>query len=224
MRRAASAVPQRRHRSVRQQGSLLRRRYPEPDHRLPGAGGGSGHRGRRATAQHGWSFVGRARRPRRGLRAGRDGPDPGPAGRLAGGTDDGDAPMLLRAGLAMMALAVALTGVIVAIVLTEEPARSAAVKSAQQGPTEPLKRADPGVEPWKEETLSQPPHEKTEPEAPERKPDPESEPEQNPEPQPPEVQPPEVQPPEVQPPEVQPPEAPEPASEPDVEGEPPEPT
>lgn len=111
----------------------------------------------------------------------------------------------------MMALAMALAGVVVAIVWMDEPARSAAVRSATQDPTEPLKRTDPGVEPWREATIG--PSTSPEDEPPEPKPEPVPEPEEKPEPE---------KSPEVA-------ESPEPATEeappePVIEGDPPEPT
>lgn len=110
--------------------------------------------------------------------------------------------MLLKVGYAMAALAVVLAGVVVALVSMDEPAPSAAVKSAQEPAPEPLKRTDPMVEPWREKALATP-----SPEEPDS--EPAAEPAPRPEPREPEPAP------EPQP-------APEP--EPVVYEEPPEPT
>ena len=139
--------------------------------------------------------------------------------------------MLLKVGFVMMAFAAALIGAVFAVVSTEEPARSAAVKSAEQRPAEPLQRTNPMVEPWREEKIPLPT-----PEEPKREvePEPEDEPALEPEPKPgPKPQPelqtlakPEPEPapePEPQPKSASAPE-PEPEPEPDVGGEPPEPT
>ena len=125
--------------------------------------------------------------------------------------------MLLKAGFVMMSFAMALAGVTAAIVWTEEPARSAAVKSAQQGTTEPLKRTDPGFEPWKEEKvkLSTPgdvssesaPGTQSTPK-PETEPQPETTVEQDPEP----------------PPKPRPEPSSEPERDPIIEDDPPKPT
>lgn len=129
-------------------------------------------------------------------------------------------PALHKLGYAMMALAVALAGLVAAIVWTDEPARNAAVKSAAQGPTEPLKRSDPGFEPWKEEAIDLSSPEETVPEEPvptleepaRKEPASEEpatkEPEKSPEPEPEESQE----------------QEPEPEPQPVIEGEPPEPT
>ena len=132
--------------------------------------------------------------------------------------------MLLKVGFVMMAFAVALTGVVVAILSTEEPARSAAVKSAEE-PAKPLKRTDPMAEPEKEKAVehigAEEPESESEPEAkPESKPKPESgprfEPEAEAEPAPD---------PEPRPePELDPEPQPKPDAQPFVEKEPPEPT
>lgn len=129
--------------------------------------------------------------------------------------------MLLKVGFTMMALA--LCGVVVAVVLTQEPARSAAVKSAQEDPTEPLQRTDPGIEPWREDAVDPTPIEKTEPDEPEpvtnratAEPEPSREPQAEPDPAP-------DQEPSV--PRVEPEPKPEPELEPEPEvEEPPEPT
>ena len=113
----------------------------------------------------------------------------------------------------MLALAAALTGVIAAIIWTDEPAESAAVKSAQQDTTEPLKRTDPGIEPWKEERVDLSSPEKPEPE----KAEPNQEPNQQP------VQEPKQEP-EPRPVRKQAEPEPEPEPTPVVVDEPPEPT
>lgn len=53
--------------------------------------------------------------------------------------------MLIKLGFAMMALAAALTGVVIAVATSDDPVRSAAVESASQRPAEPLERTDPAV-------------------------------------------------------------------------------
>lgn len=119
--------------------------------------------------------------------------------------------MHLKVGFVMLAVAAALAGAITAVVWTDEPAESASVKSAERGPTEPLKRSDPGIEPWKEGTvaLASGETETGEPKAEEPKTGPKTGPERDPEPQP-----------------VEPP--PEPSSGPPpapvMEDDPPEPT
>ena len=136
--------------------------------------------------------------------------------------------MLLKVGFVMMAFAVALAGGVIALVWTDEPARSSAVKSADRGPSEPLERSDPGVEPWREDTVDPLPDGKPKGEEPEPVPDPEPPPEpaekvrreSAPEPEPEEPEEPERPEPEPEPP----PEPPEPEPEPDIGGEPPEPT
>ena len=137
--------------------------------------------------------------------------------------------MLLKVGFVMMAFAAALAGVLFAVVSTQERARSAAVKSAEQRPAEPLKRTNPMVEPWREEKVDIPT-----PEAPRREveseteaePALESEPKPQPKPQAPDKPEPDPAPdPEPRPETASAPEPqPEPEPEPDVGDEPPEPT
>ncbi len=87
--------------------------------------------------------------------------------------------MLLKVGFVMMAFAAALAGAVVAVVSTEEPARSAAVKSTERRPAEPLKRTDPMVEPRREEEITV-----RDPERPKEVPAPERAAESEPKPEP----------------------------------------
>ena len=147
--------------------------------------------------------------------------------------------MLLKAGFVMMAFAAVLTGVVIAVVSTEESARSAVVKSAAESTAEPLKRTDPMIKPWREKEITVPtPEEPKEETDPERKygsePAPELEPESEPKTQPiPDPELPEPEPalpePERSPPEPETPgseQAPEPAPalQPVFTGKPPEST
>ncbi|HJQ29367.1 MAG TPA: hypothetical protein VJ827_08495, partial [Rubrobacter sp.] len=56
----------------------------------------------------------------------------------------------LKVGVAAMAVALAFVGVVVFVVLLEEPQRAVAAKSATESTTEPLVRSDPGIDPWVE--------------------------------------------------------------------------
>ena len=65
--------------------------------------------------------------------------------------------MLLRVGVAMMAVALTLTATVAVVAFVDEPLPpAAAVKSAEKSPTEPLTRSDPGVDPWVEENIRAP--------------------------------------------------------------------
>ncbi|QIN81786.1 sortase [Rubrobacter tropicus] len=61
--------------------------------------------------------------------------------------------MLLKLGFVMMALAAALTGVVIAVA-TQEPPRSVAARSAERQPAEPLERADPAGQPQREKQVA----------------------------------------------------------------------
>ncbi len=61
---------------------------------------------------------------------------------------------LLRLGVCLMALALAFAAAVAAYAVYGGPPERVAVKSAAASPTEPLVRSDPGVEPWKEETVA----------------------------------------------------------------------
>jgi hypothetical protein len=62
----------------------------------------------------------------------------------------------LKVGVAAMAVALAFAGVVVFIVFLEEPQRAVAAKSATESTTEPLVRADPGIDPWVENERGSP--------------------------------------------------------------------
>ena len=89
--------------------------------------------------------------------------------------------MLLKAGIALMAFALAFAGAatVVASLSRDEPAEALAVASAPEPTVEPLVRTEPDVEPWVEKKQKPPPE-----------PEPRSEPAPNPEPKPePELRP-----------------------------------
>jgi sortase A len=104
----------------------------------------------------------------------------------------------LKTGIVAMALALVCTGAVTAYALFGRPSEPAvAVKAATKSESEPLVRSDPGVEPWREETvapvraaepkpetLPEPPPEPEPPPRPAPKPDPEPGPQPEPEPEP----------------------------------------
>ena len=62
--------------------------------------------------------------------------------------------MLLRVGIYMMALALALTAVVAVAAFLDRPMEpAAAVKSTSKSTAEPLVRSDPGVDPWVEQRV-----------------------------------------------------------------------
>jgi sortase A len=81
--------------------------------------------------------------------------------------------MLLKAGIALMALALAFAGVAAVFAFLDEPEEAAATASSPEPTVEPLVRSRPEVEPWVEKTRE-----------PQPGPEPESEPKPEPEPRP----------------------------------------
>ena len=63
---------------------------------------------------------------------------------------------LLRLGACLMALALAFGAAVSTYAVLGGPPERVAVKSAAASPAEPSARSDPGVEPWKEETVTPP--------------------------------------------------------------------
>ena len=107
---------------------------------------------------------------------------------------------LLRLGACLMALALAFAAAVATYAVLEGPPERVAVKSAAASPAEPSAHSNPGVEPWKEETVTpaepdaeaprmeeaeSPPPPEPEPEPlPKQGPEPGPEPEPEPEPEP----------------------------------------
>lgn len=130
--------------------------------------------------------------------------------------------MLLKVGVAMMAVALTFAAVVaVAAFLFAEPMELAtAVKSTTKPATESLTRSDPGVDPWVERNIPAPRPEPVAAAAPQPKPDPQPSPEPKPDPQP-EAQPkPELQPEPPPKPESQAQHDPQPESRPESEAKP----
>lgn len=96
---------------------------------------------------------------------------------------------LLRLGTYLMAFALAFAAIVAIYAVLGGPPERVAAKSSAASPAEPLTRSDPGVEPWKEETvtLAEPDAEAPrmeEAESPLSEPEPEPLPKQGPEPEP----------------------------------------